>query len=68
MWDVWDFKTHSKQFYEILGRPYKNKFGNLGHYPVFTNDSYCKGCDRLIINGYEWKIISTIDFLIVVNN
>ena len=49
-----------------IGRPYKNKLTNLGRYPVFTNNSYCKGCERLILNGNDWKIISSIDFLILV--
>lgn len=48
------------------GRPYVNKFQNLGHYPVFSNDSHCKGCERLKLNGHAWKVISTIDFLILV--
>ncbi len=49
------------------GRPYHEKnFEKLGHYPKFSNDSHCKGCETLLLNGHEWKVISSIDFLILV--
>ena len=48
------------------GSPYQNKLRHLGKYPEFTNDSFCKGCEKLMLNGHEWKIISTIEFLILV--
>ena len=48
------------------GSPYRNKLRHLGKYPEFTNDSFCKGCERLMLNGHEWKIISNIEFLILV--
>ena len=53
-------------FLKSLGSPYQNRFVNLGHYPKFSSESHCKGCERLILNGFEWKVISGIDFLIMV--
>ena len=51
---------------DILGSPYQNRFQNLGHYPKFSSESHCKGCEKLLLNGFEWRPVSSVDFLIMV--